>query len=190
MRLYGKPPARIFKTIPKSCLLMGGFICIVQRLQAKDIKIQIHKVFGRVLRLRIDEFYSCPSRCKRGASAFGETQIQSSPAGALTVPFVSTATLKPAAWKASIKSVSSCSSGSPPVQTTHFCPPLGQCLPAASTKLAAVLNLPPLGPSVPIKSVSQNLQTASARAGSSPLQRLHPAKRKNTAGNPVCAPSP
>ena len=45
-------------------------------------------------------------------------------------------------------------------------------------------------PSVPTKSVSQKGQMALARSSSRPDQRLHPAKRQNTAGRPVFAPSP
>ena len=45
--------------------------------------------------------------------------------------------------------------------------------------------LPPLGPSVPTKSVSHQLQLALWRSDSKPVQRLHPVKRINTAGRPV-----
>ena len=51
-------------------------------------------------------------------------------------------------------------------------------------------NFPPPSPSVPTKSVSQKLQIADSRSFSRPLHRLHPAKRKKTAGRPVCTPSP
>src|ERR1700721_2465121 len=43
---------------------------------------------------------------------------------------------------------------------------------------------------MPTKSVSQKLQAASARSSSRPDHRLHPAKRQNTDGRPVNAPSP
>ena len=66
----------------------------------------------------------------------------------------------------------------------------GHCARTARARAAASANLPPPGPSVPTKSVSQNWQTASARSFSRPLHRLQPAKRRNTAARPVCAPSP
>ena len=50
--------------------------------------------------------------------------------------------------------------------------------------------VPPPGPSVSTKSVSQKVQTAVALSASRPLQRLQPAKRQKTAGRPVWAPSP
>src|SRR5215217_2988766 len=60
----------------------------------------------------------------------------------------------------------------------------------ASARSSALLYRPPLLPSVPTKSVSQNLHAAVARSASRPDQRLQPAKRQNTAGRPACAPSP
>ncbi len=45
-------------------------------------------------------------------------------------------------------------------------------------------------PSVPTNSVSQNVHAAAARSSSRPDHRLQPAKRQNTAGRPVSAPSP
>ena len=55
---------------------------------------------------------------------------------------------------------------------------------------SAPRNVPPPGPSVPTKSVSQNRHTAVARCSSRPVQRLQPVKRQNTAGRPAWAPSP
>ncbi|MNJ04105.1 hypothetical protein D3C73_1647010 [compost metagenome] len=51
---------------------------------------------------------------------FGLTQIQSTPAGTGKVPLVSMAMVKPTACMASIRAKSSCSSGSPPVNTTYL----------------------------------------------------------------------
>ena len=52
--------------------------------------------------------------------ALGLTQIQSIPSGGSSVPLVSMAISKPASWKATTSSRSSCRSGSPPVQTTSL----------------------------------------------------------------------
>ncbi len=113
------------------------------------------------------------------------------------MPLVSIATSKPRRWSASTSSSSSCSSGSPPVHTTSLgprapgsCGPRGQVAATASAKASAVAKIPPPGPSVPTKSVSQNWQTALARCSSRPLHRLQRAKRQNTATRPVLAPSP
>src|ERR1043166_5883380 len=124
-------------------------------------------------------------------------QSQSIPGGGGSVPLVSTATSKPRACSASRSSASSWSSGSPPVSTVNRAEPdasspssPSQAPATASASAPASANPPPPGPSVPTKSVSQNRQTASARPSSRPLQRLHPAKRQNTAGLPALAPSP
>ena len=55
---------------------------------------------------------------------------------------------------------------------------------ARSASAPAVAKVPPPGPSVPTKSVSQNWQIAEARSRSRPLQRLQPVNRKKTAGRP------
>src|SRR5205814_283346 len=55
---------------------------------------------------------------------------------------------------------------------------------------SARANLPPPSPSVPTKSVSQNVHWALARSSSRPDQRLQPAKRRKTARLPDCTPSP
>src|SRR3546814_7311752 len=52
---------------------------------------------------------------------------------------------------------------------------------AAAASAPGVSNLPPSGPT-PTKSVSQKVQSAVARSSSRPDQRLHPEKRRNTAG--------
>jgi hypothetical protein len=64
-------------------------------------------------------FNSCPAFRRHGAPAFGLTQIQSSPSGSSSVPFVSIAMSKRRACTASISEASSCRSGSPPVKTTN-----------------------------------------------------------------------
>ena len=79
--------------------------------------------------------------------------------------------MKQRACSASISAGSTCSSGSPPVSTTKRCDGVSpQCLAISSASSSAVLNLPPPSPSVPTKSVSQNLQTASARSSRGPSQ--------------------
>ena len=69
-------------------------------------------------------FNSSPLCCTSQRPALGLTHTQSRPAGAAIVPFVSTAISKPRACSASIRPASSCSSGSPPVQTTNRFPGL------------------------------------------------------------------
>ena len=63
-------------------------------------------------------FSSSPDRCTTSVPAFGLMHSQSMPGVAAIVPLLSTATRKPREWSASIRSVSSCSIGSPPVITT------------------------------------------------------------------------
>ena len=90
------------------------------------------------------------------------------PSGASRVPFVSTATSNPASWNAPIAASSSCSSGSPPVQTTNAWSREGAVLshvPATlAARSAAVAYFPPPVPLVPTKSVSQNWQMARCRS--------------------------
>ncbi len=68
----------------------------------------------------ITTFISLPARPASIEPIFGLTQIQSTPAGTGRVPLVSIAISKPAACIASISGASSCSSGSPPVNTTYL----------------------------------------------------------------------
>src|SRR5262249_55336107 len=111
------------------------------------------------------------------------------PAGGSTVPLVSTDTNQPAPSNSPSSSVSSCNKGSPPVQTTNGgtgAP--GQCAATAAKRSAAVRDFVP-----PTKSVSHQREQPPgpfSRSRSRPVHRLHPAKRKNTAGRPACAPSP
>src|ERR1019366_7116871 len=60
----------------------------------------------------------------------------------------------------------------------------------SSARRSALAKRPPPGPSVPTKSVSQNLQTADGRWRSRPVHRLQPANRQKTAARPVLWPSP
>ena len=136
-------------------------------------------------------FNSSPLRWTTSLPAFGLMHSQSIPGGAGSVPLLSTAMRKPPAWSASISAASSCSSGSPPVITTNrWSRPSPHAAATASASAPPRANLPPPGPSVPTKSVSQNWHTALARSTSRPLHKLHPAKRKNTARLPACIPSP
>ena len=114
------------------------------------------------------------------------------PGGGCKVPLVSIAMRKPFACSAAISGLSSCSKGSPPVQTTKRCvlTRLGHCLTTAWASATGVWNLPPPRPSTPTNCVSQKRHTALARSFSRPDHRLQPAKRRNTAGVPAFAPSP
>src|SRR5208337_4499980 len=136
-------------------------------------------------------FSSEPAFATSGAPALGLTQIQSRPGGGASVPLVSTAASKPRAWTAPISAASSCNKGSPPVKTTNrFVLPPAQTLSIAVARASAPVKLPPPGPSMPTKFVSQKWQMAPARSFSWPDQRLQPEKRQNTAARPAFAPSP
>ena len=120
------------------------------------------------------------------APALGLTQIQSSPGGGASVPLVSTAISKPAAWRASTARVE-----------------LQQRLPAGADHEAAALRLgrpgrgdgsasssargePPAAGSVGAHEVGvAEPADGGARSSSRPVQRLHPANRQKTAGRPV-----
>ena len=86
---------------------------------------------------------------------------------------------------------SNCSNGSPPVHTTKGSE-VDSCGQSDRQRVAnsEAVYFPPFTPSVPQKSVSQNLQIAVLRSFSSPDQRLHPENLQNTAGRPVWTPSP
>ena len=74
---------------------------------------------------------------------------------------------------------SSCRRGSPPVQTTMRFRSVIVARPLRGDGVregSAVANLPPPSPSVPTKSVSQNLQIARSRSSSRPVHRLQEAE--------------
>ena len=94
--------------------------------------------------------------------ALGLTHTQSKLLGKEIVPLVSIAISNPTLRISNINSLFSCSSGSPPVQTTkgldfEF---LGQNFFSEFASCLGDSNFQPPSPSVPIKSVSQNLQIA------------------------------
>src|ERR1700730_4811653 len=136
-------------------------------------------------------FSSDPELAMSGAPAFGLTQSKSTPGGGASVPLASTAISKPLAGTAPISAASSCNKGSPPVKTINrsVLPPV-QVPSIAIARASAPAKLPPPGPSIPTKSVSQKRQTARPRSFSWPDQRLQPEKRQNTAARPAFAPSP
>ena len=93
------------------------------------------------------------------------------------------------AW---ISTASICSEGSPPVQTTKAArvASLGHFAAMASARSSAVVNFPPPGPSVPTKSVSQNLHIALCAIALAASPQIAAGKPQNTAARPACAPSP
>jgi len=117
----------------------------IHRLQEEVPERQMSIVVRRRASLQIDQLEFVPGGLASAAPALGLTQIQSIPVGAAIVPLVSTATSNLRACSASISARSSCSSGSPPVQTTNFFPPEGPACHVSSIRAAnssAESNLP------------------------------------------------
>ncbi len=193
MRLQTQPPLRMLHAVPHRQLRIRQAVRPIHWLQKEMSKSEPLKLPGCACACGNTSFNSSPAFCTSRAPTFGLTHTQSIPAGASTVPFVSTAISKSRSCSASISTRSSCSKGSPPVQTTNRVPSAPRTAHVAliaSARSSAVSNLPPPGPSTPTNSVSQNWQIADARSLSRPDHKLHPANRQNTAARPACAPSP
>ena len=92
----------------------------IQRLQEKMVEAEMFEPVGCHAGLRVDQLQLvAPGQPERSARTWGLTQIQSMPAGAGSVPLVSTAMEKPCACRAATRAASTWSSGSPPVSTTN-----------------------------------------------------------------------
>ncbi len=120
-------------------------------------------------------FNSWPCLRLNSASALGLTQIQSMPGGGRSVPLVSMAISKPSAWSAAINGF---------VQLQQRLAAGADDIRPARADLGAIArrpprqrslhprNFPPPGPSIPTKSVSQNLQTASCAIPLEPAPQI------------------
>ena len=108
------------------------------------------------------------------------------------VPFVSTATQKPAPWSAATSAASACRSGSPPVRTAKrtgpgHAPHLGDEVGRVEADAAADAEVGV----APQRAVGARAGGVAQRGrAASPVHRLHPARRTNTAGRPAQKPSP
>ena len=180
LEAVARPPARC-------CASTLG---AVHRLQEEVVEVQLRRT-ARARRRPAGRPASArrPVVSTSSAPAFGLTQTQSIPAGAGSVPLVSIAISKPRACSASTSASSSCSSGSPPVHTTKRSRRVGRRRPRRPRRRRPArrrsANLPPPGPSVPTKSVSQNWQTAVARSRLAPGPQVaagEPAEHRRPAG--------
>ena len=110
----------------------------IHRLQQEVVEGEflVGRRFGACL--RIDQLELVTPVKRSGVPAFGLTQIQSSPVGGRQVPLVSMAMVKPRSESSRTRAASSCSSGSPPVQTTNGSLPVqrGHCAAMAVGKIA------------------------------------------------------
>ena len=116
------------------------------------------------------------------SATFGLTVTQSSPSGRAMLPFVSIANLNPCAWNPSIKSLSTCNPGSPPVNTIH------RQLPASSFTHA--INPSSVTGRPLANSVSQSNPPGDLSPGSISHRRLQAVNRKKTFAVPHRKPSP
>ena len=187
MRLQAEPPLRVRRQYSIARAVFSARRA-VHRLQEEVLKGEVGEALGRSIGLRIDQLQLVAAALSSSASALGLTQIQSMPAGGDGAVGLD-GDLETAAWSASISAVielqqrlaagaarRSGRHGAGPLRGNGFGELVGGRKPAATV------------PSMPTKSVSQNVQTAVARSCSRPLQRLQPAKRRKTAGRPAARP--
>jgi len=194
MGLYAQPPSWMLQTVVHGGAGIRFQIFVIAGLQEEILKIEIAKLarLCRILILRIHQLQFAARSLYQQRIRF---RADAQPVNSIRRRYRAVcfhADFK-TGCSASIAPVSSCNSGSPPVQTTYFelsAAASGHAFVTAFASDSAATNLPPPGPSVPTKSVSQNLQTASTRCCSRPDHRLQPENRRNTAARPVCAPSP
>ena len=124
VHLQAQAPRGMAETVAQRLLRIFLPQRAIHRLQETQER-QPRIALRRRSRLRIDQLQFIARARAGSAPALGLTQSQSIPSGAAIVPLVSTATSNSRACSASISGRSSCSSGSPPVQTTNFFPPKG-----------------------------------------------------------------
>ena len=184
---------RMVEAIPHRKVRIVGAVGAVHRLEKEIAERKGLEVVGLGTSLRKDQlqFVAAALNQFRAGLRADANPIQSRRGGDCSVGLHGD--LKAARMKAAIRHSSSCSRGSPPVQTTNRRSreaDRGHFSSTAAAHSSADSNLPPPGPSTPTKSVSQNWHIAAGRSLSLPDQRLQPAKRQKTDGRPECAPSP
>ena len=176
----------MLQTVPYGLLEMSHRLDRL-RLQKPMLELELEKRLGAICGQT--SLSSSPETWTSSAPAFGETQSQST-LGGLEGPVRLNRHLDTVIMRAFdqrlVELQERLSSGEHGEGRLSAIPQTRIC----STSASARSKVPPPGPSVPTKSVSQKRQMACARCRSCPLQRLQPVKRTNTARRPLWTPSP
>src|ERR1035437_5306363 len=157
MRLQRQAPLGVRETVAGCQTRIVRLLRAVHGLQEKMFEFQLRIAFRIGPGLRIDQlqFVAAPELEFR---AVLRAHRQPQPAGGASVPLVSTATMNPRPRSAATRTESSCSSGSPPVQTTkrpaapragHAAPGADHAAATAAASASGVSNFPPPPPAGP-----------------------------------------